>query len=99
MLYENWNLSRDNLVATSGSNIVSAFRSLNALRDSCFGHNLDLAIRKGLNNTVVQMAIARCHSLVELFHRSYKKTRDLRQKQKELGLPQLGYMPGGLHTI
>ena len=90
-ILDNWDLSRDNLVATttdSGSNIVSAFRIMNALRISCFGHNLDLAIKKGLDNARVQRAVARCHSLVELFHRSYKKTRDLRQKQEELGLPQ-----------
>ena len=90
-ILDNWDLSRDNLVASttdSGSNIVSAFRIMNALRISCFGHNLDLAIKKGLDNTRVQRAVARCHSLVELFHRSYKKTRDLRLKQEELGLPQ-----------
>ena len=32
--------------------------------------------------------IARCHSLEELFHRSYKKMQYLRQKQEELDLPQ-----------
>ena len=90
-ILDSWDLNRDNLVATttdSGSNVVSAFRLMNALRISCFGHNLDLAIRKGLDNARVQRVIARCHSLVELFHRSYKKTRDLRQKQEELDLPQ-----------
>ena len=79
-ILENRNFSRDNLVSTttdSGSNIVSVFRILNALRVNCFRCNLDLTIRKGLDNTRVQTAIARCHSSVELFHRSYKKTRDL----------------------
>ena len=61
---------------------------MNALRISCFGHNLDLAIKKGLGNTRVQRAVARCHSLVVLFNCSYKKTRDLKLKQEELGLPQ-----------
>ena len=90
-ILDNWDLSKDKLVAAttdSGSNIVSAFRILNAIRISCFGHNLDLAIKRGLDSIRVKRAIGRCHSLVELFHRSWKKTRDLKQKQDELGLPQ-----------
>ena len=53
----------------NGSNVVAAFNTLNLLRISCFGHNLDLAIKKGLNITQIQRALGRCHSLVELFHR------------------------------
>ena len=86
-ILENWKLSKDKLVASttdSGSNLVCAFRILQGIRISFFGHNLDLAIKKGL----IKKAIGRCHSLVELFHRSWKKTCYLRQKQEELGLPQ-----------
>lgn len=88
---DNWNLSFKNLIATTtdnGLNIVAAFQMLDSLRISCFGHDLDLAIKKGLNNSQVQRAIGRCDSLVELFHRSWKKSRDLREKQHILGLPQ-----------
>ena len=63
-------------------------KKLKILRVSCFGHNLDLAIKKGLNEPRVQRALARCHSIVEMFHHSWKKTRDLRQKQDQLDLPQ-----------
>ena len=48
-IFDNWQLSTDKLVATttdSGSNVVSAFKTLKLLRTSCFGHNLDLAIKK-----------------------------------------------------
>ena len=69
-----------------------AFRNIAVLRVSCFGHNLDLAIKKVLSFLRVQQALARCHSLVELFHRSWKKARDLRQKQEELDLPQYKLM-------
>ena len=41
-----------------------------------------------MDNSRIKKAIGRCHSLVELFHQSWKKTHDLRQKQEELGLPQ-----------
>ncbi len=87
----NWSLNKEKLVAVTtdnGSNVVVAFRNIAVLRVSCFGHNLDLAIKKILRLPQVRQALARCHSLVELFHRSWKKARDLRQKQEELGLPQ-----------
>ena len=86
-----WDLKPDQLVATTtdnASNIVAGFRSLGWMRVSCFGHNLDLAIGKSLKLDQVNRALARCHSLVELFHRSWLKNRDLRLKQELLNLPQ-----------
>ena len=87
---ENWQLSSEKLVATTtdnASNYVAAFETLGWTRVSCFGHNLNLVVSKGLDNHRVQQAIARCHSLIELFSRSWKKTRDLRLKQEQLGMP------------
>ena len=84
-------LSQDKLVFTStdnGSNFISAFGILELLRLSCFGHNLDLAINKALQIDRVQQAIRRCHTLVELFSMSWKKNRDLHQKQLELQLSE-----------
>ena len=74
-----------------------AFRNIAVLRVSCFGHNLDLAIKKVLSFLRVQQALARCHSLVKLFHRSWKKARDLRQKQEELD-PQQHKLMGDVPT-
>ena len=90
-ILDNWQLSISKLVAAttdSGSNVIAAFNILGLLRISCFGHNLDLAIKKSLKATQIQRALGRCHSLVELFHRSWKKNRDLRQKQQLLNVPQ-----------
>ena len=86
----NWNLSQDKLVFTTdnGSIFISAFDLLELPRLSCFGHNLDLAINKALQINRVQQAIRRCHTLVELLSRSWKKNRDLHQKQLELQLPE-----------
>lgn len=88
----NWGLNVDNLIATTtdnGSNFVSAFHNiLHWPRISCFGHNLDLAINKGLKIDQVQRAVSRCHALVSVFSRSWKKTRDLREKQLELHIEQ-----------
>ena len=72
----------------NGSNVVVAFRNIAILRVSYFGHNLDLAIKKVLSFPHVQHALARCHSLVELFHHSWIKARNLQQKLEELDLPQ-----------
>ena len=83
----NWNLSQDKLVITTtdnGFNFISAFE---LLRLSCFGHSLDLVINKALEINRVQQAIRRCHTLVGLFSRSWKKNQDLCQKQLELRLP------------
>ena len=87
---ENWQLSSERFVATTTDNAlnyVAAFEILGWTRVSCFGHNLNLAVSKGLDNHRVQQAIARCHSLIELFSRSWKKTSYLRLKQEQLGMP------------
>ena len=87
----NWDLRADQVVATTtdnAANIIAAFNLLGMLRLSCFGHNLDLAINKSLQIDRVKRALGKCHSLVELFHRSWKKTRDLRIKQEAQSLPQ-----------
>ena len=59
---------------------------------SCFGYNLDLAIRKGLNmpqhHAQIEKALSRCRSLVAAFSQSWKKIKDLREKQAQLGLPE-----------
>ena len=90
-IYQNWQLPVADLVATTtdnGSNFIAAYQQLNWIRLSCFGHNLDLAIKKSLNNPRVQQSIRKCHCLIELFHRSWKKNRDLHEKQKELGIKE-----------
>ena len=88
----NWNLESGNLLITTtdnGSNFVAAFHNILAWpRLSCFGHNLDLAINKSLNVPRIQRVISQCHALLEVFSRSWKKARDLRQKQQELSLQQ-----------
>ena len=79
------------LVATTtnnASNMIAAFNLLDLLHLSRYGHNLDLMINKGLDCAQVQRALVCCHYLVELFHRSWKKARDLHEKQQTLGLPE-----------
>ena len=88
-IHANWNLSMDTLLVTTtdnGSNFVAGFRTKGWTRLSCFGHNLDLAVGKGLDHPQIQKALGRCRSLVECFSRSWKKSGDLQEKQTQLGL-------------
>ena len=87
----NWQLSTDKLVVTTtdnGSNFVAAFHSTGSARLSCFGHCLDLAIQKCLGKSEIDRALGSCNTLVAAFHRSWKKQRDLKGKQIQLGLKE-----------
>ena len=46
-----------------------------------------MAINKGLKLTRVKAAVRKCRGIVELFSRSWKRNRDLKEKQDQLGLP------------
>ena len=80
---DNWNLNPTNLVATTtdnGSNVLHAFWILDWCQISCFGHNLDLALTNSLKEDRFQHVVKRCHALTALFHRRWKKNRDLLEK-------------------
>ena len=72
----------------NGSNFVAAFTSIDCEWLSCFGHNLNLAVSKALQIDRVQRCVRKCHSLIEVFSCSWKKSRDLRQKQEQLNFPK-----------
>ena len=72
----------------NGSNIVLACSNLDWLRLSCFGHNLNLAVRKSVSDSRCVRALAVCKKIVSAFSRSWKKRRDLIHAQKELKLRQ-----------
>ena len=91
----NWNLSPDQLILATtdnGASFVAGFCDCGWMHLSCFGHNLDLAIHKGLNmpqhHAQIEKALSRCRSQVAAFNRSWKKNRDLREKQAQLGLAE-----------
>jgi len=87
---DEWKLVGSRLVAIttdSGSNVKLACELLGWSRLSCFGHNLNLAVMKGLDDTRVKRAIGLCKSVVATFSRSWKKQRDLTTAQEQKGLP------------
>ena len=62
------------ITTDSGSNIKLMCDLLKWERLSCFGHNLNLAVEKGLSDAHVQQVIRLCKSVVATFSRSWKKT-------------------------
>ena len=75
-VFSNWGLDSTKLVATTtdnGANFIAAFSCLEWQRVSCFGHNLDLAIGKVLKLDRAHKVVTKCHSLIEVFNRSWKK--------------------------
>ena len=86
---QQWGLEVEKLVGIttdSGSNIKLACDLLNWNRLSCFGHNLNLAVGKGLNDARVQRTLRVVRSAVAAFSRSWKKQRDLVIAQEQRGL-------------
>ena len=88
---EQWNLNEKKLTAIttdSASNIKLACQLLRWRRLSCFGHNLDLAINKGLNDSRIERALSICRKVVAAFSSSWKRQRDLKDTQVQKNLPQ-----------
>jgi hypothetical protein len=91
MTIQEWNLEEKNLVAIttdSGSNIKHVGNLLKWNRLSCFGHNLHLAINKGLNDHRVNPVLTLCQKVVATFSYSWKRKRDLTVAQEQYNLPQ-----------
>ena len=87
---QQWNLDQSNQVGIttdSGSNVKSACELLSWTRLSCFGHNLNLAVEKGLADGRVKRVLGLCKSIVAAFSRSWKKQRELGVVQEQKQLP------------
>ncbi|KAK0137900.1 Rootletin [Merluccius polli] len=88
-----WGLDENKLACITtdnGANIVAAIRNLGWPWLNCFGHNLHLAVSHGLDSDKDRTArvIGLCRSLVNIFHMSWIKKRDMRKAQAEANLPQ-----------
>ena len=88
--FDEWSLDPNKLVAIttdSGSNNKLACQLLKWKRLSCFGHNLDLAINKGLQDNQIDRALSLCRKVVASFSYSWKRQRDLKEIQQQKDLP------------
>ena len=85
-----WKLEPSNFIGVttdSTSNMKLACELLNWQRLSCLGHNLNLPVNKGLNDSRIEHALRVCRELVASFSRSWKKQRDLVLVQEQKKLP------------
>ena len=88
--FDEWTLDPNKLGAIttdSGSNIKLACQLLKWKHLSCFGHNLDLAINKGLQDNQINRALILCRKVVASFSYSWKRQRDLKEIQQQKDLP------------
>ena len=49
---------------------IKAFNLLDCLRLSCFGHNLNLAVKAALKVEEIQNILEKCRKLVQYLHKS-----------------------------
>ncbi|CAL9696828.1 unnamed protein product [Knipowitschia caucasica] len=90
-MLEEWEINKTDLVSITtdnATNMTKAFEDFPDLWLGCFGHNLNLAISKALKIQRVETAVRACRHLVQGFSRSWKRKRELREKQLALNLPQ-----------
>ena len=89
-IFAEWGLNQEQLVAIttdSGANVKLACRLLQWKRLSCFGHNLDLSVTKGLQIPPIQEILKVCRQVVSKFSHSWKKMRDFTLSQEDNDLP------------
>ena len=88
---QSWSLdiTRQVCITTdSASNIIRATKDLGWKQLSCFGHNLNLAVNKGLQDQRCSSTIGTCRKVVSAFSMSWKRRRDLTSTQATMDLPQ-----------
>ena len=87
-----WNLSATKQVAittdSAGSNIKLACEMLGWIRISCFSHNLDLAVKKSLQDSRIDRVLRLCRKIISAFSNSWKRKRALKEAQQLKGLPE-----------
>lgn len=75
---QDWGLeetSQTDITTDSGSNIRLACTLLGWKRISCFGHNLDLAVQKCLDNQRITRVLQLCRQIVAAFSSCWKRMK------------------------
>jgi len=89
---DQWYLDSDNQVAIttdSGTDIKLMCKLLGWQRQSCFGHNLNLAVNKGLDDGKLRVdtVLRKCMKIVAAFSQSWKRSNELTKVQEQQNLP------------
>ena len=89
---DQWNLDAEKQVAIttdSSATIKLACELLDWQRLSCFGHNLDLAVHKGLDDGRMRVytVLRKCRKIISAFSQSWKRSNELTKVQQQQQLP------------
>ena len=81
------------ITTDNGANIVAAITKVLCWPwVNCFGHNLHLAVNNTLadtkNRRTIDNTMQRCRSTIGQFSHSWKRKRDMRKAQEDLGIPE-----------
>ena len=85
---QDWGLDETrltNITTDNGSNIILACYLLGWTRLSCFGHSVDLAVRKGFNDQHVAQVLCLYCQIVAAFAYSWKRTKESHQTLRTEG--------------
>ncbi|XP_069128352.1 E3 SUMO-protein ligase ZBED1-like [Argopecten irradians] len=86
---EEWGLRDPFAVSDHAANMMSAFSThLGWPHMGCLGHCLNLVVTKGLKLQNISKLTAKVRKLFSHFRRSHISAQQLREKQKQLGIPQ-----------
>lgn len=79
-----WKFPDPIAVTDNAANEVKTFSLLNWPRISCFGHNLNLAVKAALNVKEMDTILEKFRKLINYFHKSAIATRVFKEKQLQL---------------
>jgi len=77
------------ITTDNASNIKMACQLLGWQRLSCFGHNLDLSVNKGLDDEQMRVdtVLRKCRKIVAAFSQSWKRSNELTKVQQQNNYP------------
>ena len=79
-----WKFKTPIAVSDNAANEIKTFQLLKWTRLSCFGHNLNLAVKACLQVEEISAIIFKCRKVVQFFHKSPSSTAVLNSKQESL---------------
>lgn len=89
VIMDSWGLDMAKMSGITTDNATNNRKAFsNHLWIPCFGHNLHLAVKKVIEIDDVASRLSRLRKTVSGFSRSNKMSRQLKEKQKSLKLPQ-----------
>lgn len=90
-IIEQWNISVDEIsgcTTDNGSNILKCMQLLSWNHISCFGHTLNIGVKRVFQTPKYKATITKARNIQNSLARSWKMKRNLKAIQQRLSLPQ-----------